>query len=699
MSIRFQPKPSSELIDPWNMSLPIHAKWGIYARQSTPGQLIKHTESTEMQTDDLIKWLIDRGVQVGYYQLFDADLGLSGTLRIDVRPALRELLRLINADEIKAVLVYQISRLFRDLTGIQYNTFADDCKNHNCILVTAYDGMIFNFNNPIHMKMYRFLAETAAEYLQQQMGLLQEARLRKARKGFYVSMGKIPSGFIVDYEKESKTFRKLIAYADHKEVILEKFFRRYFSLNGDIGALYRELDTMPYVFPRFAPWVDKRVVNQWKGREKNGGYGITRRGVRSILQNPVYLGWWIVEGDIISKANHDRIISEEEEYLFWYAFNRLSSYRVDGEENGERVESKRRFFQRCSNPQEGLLKDCVTSPDASVYVHLKQGREYYAIVPQQQGMYVRGMNEIAAYQVDEPFTTLFFDHLRETHDLDLYQAWVEKELQQHEALLDTLKKQLRQIDVSQDGILSEIVAIRAHIAATAQTEEEKKQLEQEADGYIQKLRNKFNGLELPKKQVAEKLQAEEESQRYATIKLYADYQSALSKLIPVWHKKPFAIRKEFINLVLTEAILTLLTPHWIQLDLYWSHPQWEAQRLYIPRRKGTRPEWTEEDKALMREHYKTMPKEILMQLLPTKNWGAIVKMAEQLGISRTVSTPYPVPLHLCWEDIQFMRQEDIPLDTTRPICTPLPWQTLLDRTSLLGATSPNCIPLPRRCTR
>src|ERR1051326_9408453 len=112
----FQPKPSSELTyaDLWNTRLPIEATWGIYARQSTPAQLVKNQESTEMQTDDLIQWLISRGVREGKIFLFDADLGMSGRLRIDQRTGLQELVEQIEKDLVKAVLVYQISRLFRD---------------------------------------------------------------------------------------------------------------------------------------------------------------------------------------------------------------------------------------------------------------------------------------------------------------------------------------------------------------------------------------------------------------------------------------------------------------------------------------------------------------------------------------------------------------------------------------------------------
>src|SRR5712691_8203823 len=147
----FQKRQEPEQNDIWYSPLPVDAMWGIYARQSTPAQVLKNIQSGEMQTDDLLRWLVERGVREGKISLFDADLGVSGTLRIDQRTGLQELVARIEANEIKAVLVYQVSRLFRDETGVQYNVFANICKQHNCLLITS-DGMIFNFNNPMHLK-------------------------------------------------------------------------------------------------------------------------------------------------------------------------------------------------------------------------------------------------------------------------------------------------------------------------------------------------------------------------------------------------------------------------------------------------------------------------------------------------------------------------------------------------------------------
>src|SRR5712692_6234261 len=135
----FQPRVKVQVIDLWDNSLPLNVFWAVYARQSSQAQLIKHHESTEIQTEDLKQWLIVRGVPEESIELFDADLGKSGTLRIDQRTGLQELVYRIQRGEIKAVLVYRVSRLFRDQTAVQYNTFANICKEHNCILTTE-DG-------------------------------------------------------------------------------------------------------------------------------------------------------------------------------------------------------------------------------------------------------------------------------------------------------------------------------------------------------------------------------------------------------------------------------------------------------------------------------------------------------------------------------------------------------------------------------
>ena len=190
--------------------------------------------------------------------------------------------------------------------------------------------MVFNFNNPMHLKMFRYLAELAAEYIPTHIKLLHQARLRKARLGFYAGQGTVASGYIVDYNEDSRTFGKIICYRPHTPPVLQ-FFERYYELGSNFNALCREVDDMAYVFPDFESWVDKRNTNHWKKRKRApGGYKLTRYGLHSILTNPVYIGWWVVAGDVINRDHHERIIDASHEYLFWYAFGRLSDLHARG---------------------------------------------------------------------------------------------------------------------------------------------------------------------------------------------------------------------------------------------------------------------------------------------------------------------------------------------------------------------------------
>lgn len=650
----FQPQRQPQQIDIWYTPLPLDVLWGIYARQSTPAQLVKHVDSTEMQTDDLIEWLVQRHVPEPHISLFDADLGLSGTLRIDQRTGLQELVEQIKADEIKAVLVYQVSRLFRDETGVQYNVFANICKQHNCLLVTS-DGMVFNFQNPMHLKMFRFLAEMAAEYIPQQIGLLHAAKIRKARRGKYAGLGAIPSGFIVDYDKDSPTYLKFILYEPHARVIY-LLFERFYALGGDFFALCKELNAIPILFPEFTPDVDRRVVNKCRRKKVPGGYHISRTGLLQLLTNPVYIGWWIVQGDIISRENHEPIIDRDHEYFFWYAFNRLSDYTTEGNINVEREKEPRRFYQHDTIPCEGLLKDRITSSVGSVHVHFARGRSRYIIRPTTTNtLVVQGMNEVDACLIDEIFRERFFTHLGETHDFDEYRQFLTEENRKYTAQFDSINDQLTQIDIQQEHTLDEIIATRAEMKRMGQ--------EDEHSPMLQKLRKRFDDLELQKQELLEKQNKLQASVAFRTVEQYADFQTELARLYQEWDTKPFREKKEFVNVLVKQAVLDVVSTHWIRLTIYWLHPNWLSEEIYLHRTRGTVTLWTEEERAILREYYPTDAREHILALLSHKSWRAIKAEAGFQEIRRTVPYTHSViPATLTWSDWCLMQEENIEPD-------------------------------------
>jgi hypothetical protein len=117
-------------------------------------------------------------------------------------------------------------------------------------------------------------------------------------------------------------------------------FKRFLELDGNFAELCREAEKMPYLFPAFEEWVDPKNISRFSGNRKNRGgsliteglykgcYKPTADGLKSILTNPVYIGWWLpLEGGVIEN-NHEPIVDET---LFSYAHKRLSTYTLYGE--------------------------------------------------------------------------------------------------------------------------------------------------------------------------------------------------------------------------------------------------------------------------------------------------------------------------------------------------------------------------------
>jgi DNA invertase Pin-like site-specific DNA recombinase len=590
--------------------------------------------------------------------LFDADLGKSGTLRIDQRTGLQELVERIKADEVKAVLVYQVSRLFRDETGVQYNVFANICREHNCLLVTA-DGMIFNFRNPMHLKMFRFLAEMAAEFIPQQVGLLHAARLRKARKGLYVGLGPVTTGYIVDYDKHNLTYRKFIIYLPHARVIVW-IFERYYALGGNLSLLCRELADIPVLFPEFESWVDQRNSVLCKRKRVPGGYHLSRPGLEYILTNPIYLGWWIVQGDIVSRSNHEPIIDAEHEYLFWYAFNRISPYTTDGKKNEHRdgVGEPTRFYHKRTRQDDGLLKDRITSPYAPVYVH-RNDTYRYLISPSAGTLSSRGDSEIDVSVIDIPFKKRFFEHLQETHDFDIYKKWLAEEEQKQQTRIVTIGAQLAEIERQQEDILTERLAIRRQINSI-EDEKQREQAEKQSQPTFDRLQKRSIDLDTLAAELKSSLPNEQERRTLGEAKKYASFQTELLRIIPVWDKIPFAKRKEFVNLLVKRAVVEVVAPHWVRLTISWLHPAWTTDIMDIRRTRGAKPIWTEEERAIIREKYPDRPREEILELLPNKSWASIKNEALMLGVRRTLTTPSncAIPIFLSFADWQFMQKRE-----------------------------------------
>src|SRR5947209_14638816 len=144
----------------------------IYARQSTREQVINNREAHDQQTIGLVKEAKELGWDDDHILVYIENKrkdgkwrNASGRLRIDQREHLQALVDRIAKDEVKAVLVWAVDRLFRDEDGIQPPTFVKTCREHHCLIITTDD--LFDFNNRRRDDRKRFLdaAQAAADYV------------------------------------------------------------------------------------------------------------------------------------------------------------------------------------------------------------------------------------------------------------------------------------------------------------------------------------------------------------------------------------------------------------------------------------------------------------------------------------------------------------------------------------------------------
>ena len=135
---------------------------------------------------------------------------------------------------------------------------------------------------------------------------------------------------------------------------------------------------------------------------------MSRYAIERMLCNPVNIGWWIVQGDIISTENHEGLLKPEEQYLFWYAFNSLSPYNTKGEVNTQRRLPNRRYTQKKKREKAGLLKYCITTEGGRVYAHWNKGHCSYNISLSPSRVMRKSDTEIEVSLIDNAFVQLFF---------------------------------------------------------------------------------------------------------------------------------------------------------------------------------------------------------------------------------------------------------------------------------------------------
>ena len=187
-------------------------------------------------------------------------------------------------DIVKAVLVWSVDRLFRDEDMIQPPTFAKECKDHHCIVLTMDDWFDFSHPKRGRSDLDRFLqlAKAAADYITIHMKKMEDARNDVARRGDFSGRG-IPVGLYLP--KNSKKYGVYEPVAPYIRWTVKKFRQ----LNGQLNLLSREIAQRGY----FIPYPPQTEETPYIGLKRGAhGYTISRPGLENVLTNIAYVGYW-----------------------------------------------------------------------------------------------------------------------------------------------------------------------------------------------------------------------------------------------------------------------------------------------------------------------------------------------------------------------------------------------------------------------
>src|SRR5215470_4444432 len=243
----------------------------IYLRQSTPGQVLHHRESTERQYA-LREKARELGWSESLIRTLDQDLGKTGT-EMTRRQDFRILVADVSMGQVGAVFALEVSRLAR--SNLDWHRLLELCAITDTLVIDE-DGCYnpADFNDGLLLGLKGTMAQAELHFLRAR---LQGGKLNKAKKGEL--RFPLPVGFCYDDQG------RIIVDADEEVRGAVALVFRLFRETGSAYAVVHQFAQRGLRFPKRA------YGGAWNGRILWGRLAHGR--VLSILKNPSYAGMYV----------------------------------------------------------------------------------------------------------------------------------------------------------------------------------------------------------------------------------------------------------------------------------------------------------------------------------------------------------------------------------------------------------------------
>ena len=628
------------------IKLPTDQPCQIYPRVSTPEQ--KKNVSAEMQQDK--SFAIQCGWTEDLIIIDKRDLGVSGQLRMEDREAFRDMLRRMpetaGEKRIRAVIVRDVSRLFRNKWGDEPGKFMEICYRYNVLVVTA--DFVYDFSVNWHIDKFKRKCEEAWSHIENHVyGVMLPARDERAYAGYWTGFN-LPIGYSLDRREkikgeENPNYNKFIVYEKHAKVV-RWLFRRYKQLNGNVRALLREIERLEKpLFPDFDEDVPEEVINHLSQYKKvPGGYTIASdAGLRRVLTNRVYIGYWIYCGELVSTNNHPAIVDYDD---FMFAYNRLSSINLDGTPNEKALTSKQKYARQIT-VQGGLLKECIESADPNLRVYPKpnHGRCSYALYKRgASSTQCSALSTLPCGRIDNIVLKKLIERMQGPQaekDLEDFLAYEDAAVQEASETLNDIER--------------DIVATKALIKRTFEQVKSGKftdpDLAQAAnDSYIA-AKAELERLEVRKQDITQIASEDEERRTYKA--LMQDVGNAWNDIVmPEEYPR-------LIYLFIESVVIEFLSPRFFTLTIKWRDSEWPQDKATCYRSASPSLTWTQAEEEQLASLYSDATRFDLLKALPRRSFIAIATYAEEKGMRRNYhSEEAGVPWFTCWLDWQLMQE-------------------------------------------
>lgn len=243
----------------------------IYVRQSSPGQVMKNTESARRQRD-LVRLAESLGWPASRIEVLDADQGTSGQAVGD-RDAFKRMVGDVCAGEVGIIFGLQVSRLARN--AADWFPLVEMCKLTGTLIADEegiYDAA--QRNDKMILSFKGTFSEAEVEGIRAQ---LQGARWSKAQRGEL--RRNIPSGYVFDEQE-----RVVLDPDERVRSALRSFFSRFREI-GSANGVALSWQRQGLLFPRRA------IGARWGSRVVWSPLGT--RHANKMLHNPFYAGAYV----------------------------------------------------------------------------------------------------------------------------------------------------------------------------------------------------------------------------------------------------------------------------------------------------------------------------------------------------------------------------------------------------------------------